>query len=144
MAASATQASSLARTRLTKERKEWRKEHPPGFYARPERKADGSTDILSWTAGIPGKAGVRHSEARLHCLPMQRRALTPLSTDALGGRRLQAFHAVSTRLPVQATKVYVCRRGLRRQSFRPKRCLPVAAQSCRSVHATALPPKCVP
>lgn len=29
-----------------------------GFYARPEKAADGSLNLLSWDAGIPGKAGV--------------------------------------------------------------------------------------
>ena len=39
------------------ERKNWRKDHPPGFYARPAKGAsgDGSTDIMKWETGIPGK-----------------------------------------------------------------------------------------
>jgi ubiquitin-conjugating enzyme E2 I len=46
--------SGLARQRLVRERKDWRKESPYGFYARPLKKADGSVDIMSWTCGIPG------------------------------------------------------------------------------------------
>jgi len=47
----------IARGRLSEERKQWRKDHPVGFYARPMRNADGSTDLLKWEAGIPGKVG---------------------------------------------------------------------------------------
>ena len=32
-------------------------DHPIGFYARPESKGDGSTNMFKWEAGIPGKAG---------------------------------------------------------------------------------------
>ncbi|CAK9021822.1 SUMO-conjugating enzyme ubc9 (Ubiquitin carrier protein 9) (Ubiquitin carrier protein hus5) (Ubiquitin-conjugating enzyme E2-18 kDa), partial [Durusdinium trenchii] len=42
---------------LQQERKNWRKDHPPGFWARPMRKPDGSSDMLAWAAGIPGKEG---------------------------------------------------------------------------------------
>lgn len=49
--------SSVATYYLLKERKEWRKNHPIGFYARPKRMSDGSTDLMVWNAGIPGVAG---------------------------------------------------------------------------------------
>lgn len=45
----------LARSRLSEERKQWRKDHPPGFYARPERNDDGSMNLMRWVAGVPGK-----------------------------------------------------------------------------------------
>jgi ubiquitin-conjugating enzyme E2 I len=48
--------SGIAIGRLTEERKNWRKEHPPGFHARPIKKADNSTDIMTWEIGIPGKS----------------------------------------------------------------------------------------
>eukprot|EP01130_Rhizamoeba_saxonica_P000090 TRINITY_DN1010_c0_g1_i2.p1 TRINITY_DN1010_c0_g1~~TRINITY_DN1010_c0_g1_i2.p1 ORF type:complete len:169 (-),score=31.37 TRINITY_DN1010_c0_g1_i2:55-534(-) len=48
--------SGIARRRLMQERKEWRRNHPHGFYARPERAEDGSTNILKWKCGIPGPA----------------------------------------------------------------------------------------
>mmetsp|Transcript_1187 Transcript_1187/g.1820 ORF Transcript_1187/g.1820 Transcript_1187/m.1820 type:complete len:136 (+) Transcript_1187:2347-2754(+) len=41
----------------SKERKQWRKDHPPGFYIKPVAKPDGSSDIFHWKGGIPGKAG---------------------------------------------------------------------------------------
>jgi ubiquitin-protein ligase len=47
----------ISTARLSEERKNWRKDHPTGFYARPMRKSDGSNDIMTWEAGIPGKAG---------------------------------------------------------------------------------------
>jgi ubiquitin-protein ligase len=37
--------------------KAWRKDHPPGFFARPEQNPDGSANLMKWTCGIPGKKG---------------------------------------------------------------------------------------
>ena len=34
-----------------------RRDHPFGFYARPGSKPDGSTDLMKWETGIPGKKG---------------------------------------------------------------------------------------
>ena len=48
---------SIALARLAEERKQWRKDHPAGFVARPRKKADGSTDLMNWEASIPGKEG---------------------------------------------------------------------------------------
>ena len=56
-----TKMSGIAVGRLTEERKNWRKDHPPGFYARPVKKEDNSTDIMSWETGIPGREGSRVS-----------------------------------------------------------------------------------
>ena len=50
----ATIYSPLSIERLTNERKEWRKNHPHGFFARPTNNADGSTNIYQWKCGIPG------------------------------------------------------------------------------------------
>ena len=49
--------SGIAVGRLSEERKNWRKDHPAGFYARPASKADGSSNIMEWLTGIPGKEG---------------------------------------------------------------------------------------
>ena len=54
---SCTMSSGIARGRLVEERKAWRRDHPYGFYARPVSKGDGSSDIMVWEAGIPGKTG---------------------------------------------------------------------------------------
>eukprot|EP01098_Paradermamoeba_levis_P001545 TRINITY_DN1181_c0_g1_i5.p1 TRINITY_DN1181_c0_g1~~TRINITY_DN1181_c0_g1_i5.p1 ORF type:complete len:158 (-),score=19.50 TRINITY_DN1181_c0_g1_i5:164-637(-) len=48
--------SGIARNRLTAERKAWRKDHPHAFFARPDTNADGSTNLMVWQCGIPGKA----------------------------------------------------------------------------------------
>jgi ubiquitin-conjugating enzyme E2 I len=48
--------SSSAISRLGEERRNWRKDPLPDFYARPVRKADNSTDLMNWECGIPGKA----------------------------------------------------------------------------------------
>eukprot|EP00976_Prorocentrum_cordatum_P027626 560547-Prorocentrum_minimum.AAC.1 len=45
----------IARSRLAQERKHWRKDRPFGFVAKPQSKADGSTDLLIWDCVIPGK-----------------------------------------------------------------------------------------
>ncbi|KAJ3296129.1 E2 SUMO-conjugating protein ubc9 [Blyttiomyces sp. JEL0837] len=49
--------SSICIARLTEERKQWRKDHPYGFWAKPEKNADNSLNLMSWQVGIPGKAG---------------------------------------------------------------------------------------
>lgn len=48
--------AGVATGRLKMERKEWRKNHPVGFVARPRRTADGSTDLMNWDVTIPAKA----------------------------------------------------------------------------------------
>eukprot|EP00013_Stygamoeba_regulata_P016561 CAMPEP_0177681742 /NCGR_PEP_ID=MMETSP0447-20121125/30887_1 /TAXON_ID=0 /ORGANISM="Stygamoeba regulata, Strain BSH-02190019" /LENGTH=156 /DNA_ID=CAMNT_0019191197 /DNA_START=226 /DNA_END=693 /DNA_ORIENTATION=- len=49
--------AGIAIMRLKAERRNWRKDHPHGFYARPKKNPDGSLDMLVWVCGIPGKAG---------------------------------------------------------------------------------------
>jgi ubiquitin-conjugating enzyme E2 I len=51
--------SAIALARLGEERKNWRKEHPTGFYARPLKAADNSINLMKWEIGIPGKEGTR-------------------------------------------------------------------------------------
>ncbi len=46
----------MAEVRLREERSKWRKDHPVGFSARPEKKA-GTLNLLHWVCGIPGKKG---------------------------------------------------------------------------------------
>ena len=48
---------SIAEARLKEERKNWRKDHPSGFFARPKKNEDGSMDMMNWETGIPGKDG---------------------------------------------------------------------------------------
>jgi ubiquitin-conjugating enzyme E2 I len=50
-------SSGIAMGRLKEERKAWRRDHPVGFYARPRNKGDGSTELMVWEAGVPGKPG---------------------------------------------------------------------------------------
>lgn len=54
---------SLCKIRLQEERKQWRKDHPFGFFARPSKNEDGSLDLTYWTAGIPGKPNTMWSDA---------------------------------------------------------------------------------
>ena len=46
--------SNLAQTRLREERKNWRRDKPYGFWARPVE-TNGTLDMMKWEAGIPGK-----------------------------------------------------------------------------------------
>jgi ubiquitin-conjugating enzyme E2 I len=48
---------SGARERLLQERKKWRQDPPFGFSARPQRKEDGSFDMMKWSCIIPGMTG---------------------------------------------------------------------------------------
>ncbi|KAI9592592.1 ubiquitin-conjugating enzyme 9 [Syncephalis fuscata] len=47
--------SGICQQRLAEERRQWRKDHPYGFYARPRKNDDGSMDLMTWECGIPGK-----------------------------------------------------------------------------------------
>lgn len=38
--------SGIALARLGEERKNWRKDHPPGFFARPTKKEDNSQNLM--------------------------------------------------------------------------------------------------
>ncbi|KAI9867214.1 MAG: E2 SUMO-conjugating protein ubc9 [Trichoglossum hirsutum] len=46
---------SLCQNRLQEERKQWRRDHPFGFFAKPQRNAQGILDLKKWECGIPGK-----------------------------------------------------------------------------------------
>lgn len=48
-------SSGIARNRLMEERKQWRRDHPHGFWARPGKSEDNTLDLMNWTCGIPGK-----------------------------------------------------------------------------------------
>lgn len=49
--------SSLALQRLAEERKNFRRDRPFGFSAKPDTKADGSVNLLEWSCIVPGKTG---------------------------------------------------------------------------------------
>ena len=36
-------------------RKQWRKDHPFGFFAKPQRAREGALNLKEWECGIPGK-----------------------------------------------------------------------------------------
>ena len=55
--------SGIARARLSEELKRWKKEHPVGFYANPKTNTDGTTNMLLWEFGIPGKVGTPYEGA---------------------------------------------------------------------------------
>jgi ubiquitin-protein ligase len=44
--------NGIAHMRLQQERKAWRKDHPPGFYARPQTKSDGGTNFFRYKLSL--------------------------------------------------------------------------------------------
>eukprot|EP00999_Lentomonas_sp_LEN2_P000728 NODE_1725_length_756_cov_14.195548_g1676_i0.p1 GENE.NODE_1725_length_756_cov_14.195548_g1676_i0~~NODE_1725_length_756_cov_14.195548_g1676_i0.p1 ORF type:complete len:165 (-),score=20.46 NODE_1725_length_756_cov_14.195548_g1676_i0:187-681(-) len=48
---------TIALCRLREERKNWRRDHPFGFWARPINGPDGSASLMEWEAAVPGKQG---------------------------------------------------------------------------------------
>jgi ubiquitin-conjugating enzyme E2 I len=36
-------------------RKQWRRDHPFGFFAKPHRTPQGALDLKRWECGVPGK-----------------------------------------------------------------------------------------
>ncbi|KAF4977860.1 hypothetical protein FZEAL_5704 [Fusarium zealandicum] len=51
----ACETMALCQNRLQEERKQWRRDHPFGFYAKPQRTKEGVLDVKNWECGIPGK-----------------------------------------------------------------------------------------
>ncbi|POW04781.1 hypothetical protein PSTT_10169 [Puccinia striiformis] len=51
--------SAICKARLAEERKQWRRDHPYGFYARPTKNADSSLNMMIWDIGIPGKENLK-------------------------------------------------------------------------------------
>uniref|UniRef100_A0A673MEA0 SUMO-conjugating enzyme UBC9-like n=1 Tax=Sinocyclocheilus rhinocerous TaxID=307959 RepID=A0A673MEA0_9TELE len=49
--------SGIALSRLSQERKGWRKDHPFGFVAVPTKNPDGTMNLMNWECAIPGKKG---------------------------------------------------------------------------------------
>ena len=45
-------AAGIALGRLKEERKQWRKDPPYGFYARPEPKASGGSNLMKWCVAV--------------------------------------------------------------------------------------------
>ncbi|KAJ2515852.1 SUMO conjugating enzyme Hus5 [Coemansia sp. RSA 2049] len=60
--------SGICRNRLMEERKQWRKDHPHGFYARPQKTPDGGLDLMRWECGIPGKEDTPWENGLYKCI----------------------------------------------------------------------------
>ncbi|KAL8874265.1 MAG: hypothetical protein Q9174_000385 [Haloplaca sp. 1 TL-2023] len=46
---------SLCQNRLQEERRQWRRDHPFGFFAKPVRTPQGVLDLKNWECGVPGR-----------------------------------------------------------------------------------------
>lgn len=44
----------ISSERLVQERRDWKKDKLYGFYAKPDKKPDGTQDMYRWECGIPG------------------------------------------------------------------------------------------
>ncbi|KAJ1833436.1 SUMO conjugating enzyme Hus5 [Coemansia sp. RSA 2711] len=60
--------SGISLNRLMEERKQWRKDHPFGFYARPQKTANGELDMMRWECGIPGKESTPWEKGIYKCV----------------------------------------------------------------------------
>ncbi|KAI9468702.1 putative ubiquitin--protein ligase hus5 [Coemansia mojavensis] len=60
--------SGISQSRLMEERKQWRKDHPFGFYARPQKNAKGEMNMMCWECGIPGKEKTPWENGVYKCL----------------------------------------------------------------------------
>ncbi|XP_036295670.1 SUMO-conjugating enzyme UBC9-like [Pipistrellus kuhlii] len=49
--------SGIALSRLSQERKAWRRDHPFGFVAVPTKNRDGTLNLMKWKCAVPGKRG---------------------------------------------------------------------------------------
>ena len=47
--------TGIAQARLSEERKQWRRDHPFGFIAKPMLNNDGTSNLMQWEFAIPGK-----------------------------------------------------------------------------------------
>jgi len=55
-APSETETQPSNRSNLTvNSRKQWRRDHPFGFFAKPARTPQGILDLKKWECGVPGK-----------------------------------------------------------------------------------------
>ena len=52
----ALRMSAEAIARLQNERKNWRKDHPPGFVAKPSTNADGTSNLFVWNVKVPARS----------------------------------------------------------------------------------------
>lgn len=91
-----------------------------GFFARPAKNEDGSTNMMKWECGIPGKEGTNWEGAVWRAWRWSGGVARPFAHPACRcrRRRVSSEHGVSRRVPVQAAQV--------------------------QVRAAALPPECVP
>jgi len=48
-------SGGIALSRLSEERKAWRKDHPYGFVAKPVKNKDGTMNLYAWECLIPGR-----------------------------------------------------------------------------------------
>jgi hypothetical protein len=93
--------------------------HLQGFYARPEKGADGALNLMSWEAGIPGKANVSSAGVLKKLRIVIADYLSSLATDQMGRRSVQVEAHISRRISQQATKMWVYRALSFKQRFLP-------------------------
>lgn len=82
-------------------RKQWRRDHPFGFFAKPQRNAQGVLDLKKWECGVPGKEKTLW-ESGLFKLDV----VFPDGKHERPKTRLEVT-LTSNRIPYKTTKMYV-------------------------------------
>jgi hypothetical protein len=62
-------AQGMAQARLVQERKQWRKDHPHGWIAKPHKNPDESESLLTWDCTILGPEKVKDDLCSGHRQP---------------------------------------------------------------------------
>jgi len=97
--------SGVAEKRIMEERKQWRIDHPPGFFAKFSKNKDDSQNMMVWETGIPGREGTAlswmFSFCRLSTGWTLNYALVLHLRYRLGGCSLQHHHSFQQRVPLK-------------------------------------------
>ena len=80
--------SGISQARLSEERKNWRKDHPFGFIAKPMKNGDGSMNLMLWEYAIPGKDISTRVPTLVECQPKHLTTRTLVFQINIGGRNL--------------------------------------------------------
>ena len=102
--------SGVAEKRIMEERKQWRIDHPPGFFAKFSKNKDDSQNMMVWETGIPGREG---TPTNFEYLFSHWSILTCVNYFCvlhrryrLGGCCLQPHHSFQQRIPFEGIMAY--------------------------------------
>lgn len=93
-------------------RKQWRKDHPFGFYARPQKNAQGVLDLKIWECGIPGKEKTIWEGGLFKLVVTFPDGMQPPSIPKHAPTETRNCMLTKLRLPEYPTKPPKCKPGL--------------------------------